>query len=285
MTIKHIIAPHKKDLGGFSVRRLLPHKTQHMVGPWIFFDHMGPANFEAGQGINVRPHPHINLAAVTYLFEGEIFHRDSLGNAQSISPGDINLMIAGKGIVHSEREREQIRNSKHRQHGLQLWHALPETQEEIDPAFYHYEANSLPELIVNNTKIRLMIGEAYGISSPVKHFANTLYAEVKIKSKNSINIPNAEELAIYVVSGSIIIDSKEVPQYHMAILHNNSKNITAETDTRIAIIGGDKMSKRYIEWNFVSSKKERIKQAKQDWKQGKFPKVPGDDKEFIPLPE
>ena len=285
MTIKHIITPHKKDLGGFSVKRLLPNKTQNMVGPWIFFDHMGPANFDAGQGINVRPHPHINLAAVTYLFEGEIFHRDSLGNAQAILPGDINLMIAGKGIVHSERERDEVRNKTHIQHGLQLWHALPESQEEIEPSFHHYEARTLPNFMHNNAKIRVMIGDAYDMSSPVKHFTNTLYVEATIDAESSIDIPHAEELGVYVVSGSILIDDQEIHQYHMAILNNNSKHIKTVTNARVAIIGGDTTSKRYIEWNFVSSKKERIEKAKQDWKNRKFPKIPGDDQEFIPLPE
>lgn len=256
-----------------------------MVGPWIFFDHMGPANFDAGQGINVRPHPHINLAAVTYLFEGEIFHRDSLGNAQIIKPGDVNLMIAGKGIVHSERERDRIRNKKHIQHGLQLWHVLPEDHEEIEPSFHHYEASVLPNIEIDGAQIKLMIGEAYGLSSPIINFSNTLYAEAQIKANKNLDIPHTEELAMYVVSGSIILDNTEIPQYHMAILNNNSKNIIAKTDARIAIIGGDTTSKRYIEWNFVSSKQKRIEQAKQDWANGKFPKIPGDDQEFIPLPE
>ncbi|MDF1764326.1 MAG: pirin family protein, partial [Oleibacter sp.] len=175
--IKMLIQPKQKDLGGFSVRRSLPTKGCRSIGPWVFFDHMGPAEFKAGEGINVRPHPHINLATVTYLFEGEIFHRDSLGNQQAIVPGDINLMVAGRGIVHSERERPEVTAQPHRLHGLQLWLALPEAYEEIEPAFYHYPSKDIPALTIDGVKVRIMMGQAWGVTAPVKTFADTLYIE------------------------------------------------------------------------------------------------------------
>lgn len=286
MTIAHIITPKEKDLGGFSVRRLLPALEQRMVGPWIFFDHMGPADFPAGQGIDVRPHPHINLATVTYLFEGEILHRDSLGSVQPIRPGDINLMVAGKGIVHSERERPEVRQSPHKLHGLQLWHALPDAWEETDPAFYHYPAENMPIFKENGTDVRVMIGAAYGHTSTVKTFANTLYAEARLRAGARLILPEAEERAVYVVSGTIRIGSQHIDTHHLAILKESEQTaIEATTDAQIALIGGEKMPKRFIEWNFVSSRQERIAQAKQDWWNGRFPAVPGDEEEFIPLPD
>jgi len=286
MKIKQIIEPQEKDLGDFSVRRLLPFAQQQMVGPWIFFDHMGPASFPAGKGIDVRPHPHINLATVTYLFEGEILHRDSLGSVQPICPGDINLMLAGKGITHSERERDDVRRAAHTLHGLQLWHALPETDEETNPAFYHTSADNLPRIRERGIQIRVMIGSAYGFTSPVRTFAKTLFAEADMKDGDSLTTPESEETAIYVVSGNIVISNQEIPQYSMVILENKATaTIQATVDTRIAMIGGERMPKRHLEWNFVSSRKERIEQAKKDWQNGKFPKIPGDEVEFIPLPE
>ena len=296
MAIKHIITPREKDLGGFSVRRVLPYINQQMVGPWIFFDHMGPADFSAGKGIDVRPHPHINLATVTYLFEGEILHRDSLGSLQTIQPGDINLMVAGKGITHSERERDEVRNSNHRVHGLQLWHVLPEKDEEIDPAFYHYPASDLPYFSeglagsegssTERVSLRLMMGSAYGLNSPVKTFAETVYVEAAMNSGNLLPLPNAEQLAVYIVSGSVRLQGQDISSHTMVILEDNTTaTIQANADARVAIIGGEKMPKRFIEWNFVSSRKERIEQAKDDWQAGRFPKVVDDEKEFIPLPE
>ena len=289
MAIKHIIIPREKSLGDFSVRRVLPSMKQQTVGPWIFFDHMGPADFPAGKGIDVRPHPHINLATVTYLFEGEILHRDSLGSVQTIRPGDINLMVAGKGITHSERERDEVRNSDHRIHGLQLWHALPEKDEETMPAFYHYPASDLPYFLENNVSLRLMIGSAYGFASPVKTFAETLYVEADMKQGDQgdkVYLPNAEELAVYVVSGGIMLLGQAIASYSMVILEDNTTAaIEATADARVAIIGGEKMPPRFMEWNFVSSRRERIEQAKNDWHSGRFPLVTGDEKEFIPLPE
>lgn len=286
MTSKHIIPPREKDLGGFSVRRVLPYAQQKMVGPWIFFDHMGPADFPAGKGIDVRPHPHINLATVTYLFEGEILHRDSLGSLQAIRPGDINLMVAGKGITHSERETDELRNTDHRLHGLQLWHALPEEQEEIDPAFYHYPSGDIPQLEVDGVPLRVMMGSAYGATSPVKTFAETLYVEAKLLAGDTLSLPPAEEVAVYVASGKLRIGKKVVEQYQMAVIEELSTgSVEALEESQIAFIGGEAMLPRFIEWNFISSRKERIEQAKADWQNGQFPKVVGDEEEFIPLPD
>lgn len=283
--ILKIIRPRQKDLGGFSVRRLLPVAGQQMVGPWIFFDHMGPAAFPAGSGINVRPHPHINLATVTYLFDGEILHRDSLGSLQPIVPGDINLMVAGSGIVHSERERPEVTASEHRLHGLQLWLVLPVADEETAPAFYHYPAAQIPQLSVDGVTVRVIMGSAYGQTSPVKQFAETLYLEAHLKAGQCLQLPQAAERALYVASGQVQLRDSLLEQYEMAVLDaNTAVTIQANSDSRIALIAGESMGKRFIEWNFVSSRRERIEQAKADWQQGRFPTVPGDDLEFIPLP-
>ena len=284
--IELLIKPRDKDLGGFSVRRVLPTNERMMVGPWIFFDHMGPAKFPAGKGISVRPHPHINIATVTYLFEGEILHRDSLGSLQSIGPGDINLMVTGRGIVHSERERPEVTSQPHGLHGLQLWLALPEEDEEVEPAFHHYPAAEIPALSVSGVPLRVMMGTAYGVTSPVKVFAETLYVEAHLQAGQSIAVPDAEERAAYVASGSLETDGTPIPEHSMAVF-SNMEGITLEatTESRIALIGGEKLGRRYIEWNFVSSRKSRIESAKEDWKAGRFPKVPGDEEEFIPLPD
>lgn len=280
-----VIKPRDKDLGGFSVRRTLPTKERKMVGPWIFFDHMGPAEFAAGSGINVRPHPHINLATVTYLFEGEILHRDSVGSYQTITPGDINLMVAGRGIVHSERERPEVTASKHKLHGLQLWLALPEKDEEIAPAFYHYPNNTIPAVDVNGVAVRVLMGNAYGQTSPVKTYAQTLYVEAFMQKGQRLTLPDCAERAIYVANGALRLKDTEVPEHAMVVLHPAAGvEIEATADSRIALIGGESMTKRFIEWNFISSRKERIEQAKQDWQAGRFDKVVGDEEEFIPYP-
>lgn len=279
------IQPKEKDLGGFSVRRLLPAMKKRMVGPWIFFDHMGPADFPAGEGINVRPHPHVNLATVTYLFEGEIWHRDSLGYSQPIVPGDINLMVAGSGIVHSERESQAVNSVDHRLHGLQLWMALPEEDEEIDPAFYHYPSKDIPSVDMEGIPVRVMIGSAYGVTSPVKTFAETLYIEALLQAGQTLRLPQAQERAVYVASGDARAKDTPMPEHSMTIFSAGANvEITACSACRIALIGGQSMSPRHMFWNFASSRPERIEQAKADWQAGRFPKVPGDEEEFIPLP-
>jgi len=284
--VEMIIKPKERDLGGgFRVRRLLPYVKKRMVGPWIFFDQMGPAHLSSEDKFDVRPHPHINLATVTYLFEGEVLHRDSLGNDEVIKPGEINLMVAGKGITHSERERPELRDQSRKISGLQLWMALPEKDEERDPSFHHYDKEEIPSLNVGSTPVRILIGSAYGQTSPVKTFCETLYIEAKLKKGEQLKLPLSKERALYVVSGQVKIENTKVEAHHMAILNEQSVSITATEDSFVAVIGGEPLSKRYIEWNFVSSKKERIEQAKIDWRAGNFPKVPGDSSEFIPLPK
>ena len=280
------LTAHTRDLGGFSVRRLLPAVGRKSVGPWVFFDHFGPVEFAAGDGINVRPHPHINLATVTYLFEGEILHRDSLGNCATIEPGAINLMVAGRGIVHSERERDEVHNTSHRMHGLQLWLALPEADEEVDPSFHHYRADAIPATTVDGVKVRVMMGSAYGVTSPVKTFADTLYIEADLQPGQRLTLPDADERAVYLASGDVTANTNRIAEHTMVILPPSATvTIEAVTASRIALIGGESLGPRFIVWNFVSSRKERIDQAKRDWKEGRFPKVPGDEDEFIPLPE
>jgi hypothetical protein len=281
-----ILEPKVVNLGDFEVRRLLPRAGLRQVGPWVFFDHIGPATFLPGSGIDVRPHPHINLATVTFLFEGEILHRDSLGNVQPIRPGDLNLMVAGRGITHSEREREEVRRIDHRLHGLQLWQALPELDEEIDPAFYHYPSSELPSFEENGVGIRLMIGSAYGRTSPVKTYSPTLCVEAAMNTGEALHLPAVEELAIYVVEGSVRYGGAEIPQFHMAkVTTSEFQLVKALERSRIVLIGGATISQRHMYWNFVSSRLERIELAKEMWRKGQFPTVPGDSDEFIPLPD
>lgn len=283
--MERMIQPKVKDLGGFSVRRVLPAQGRRTVGPWIFFDHMGPVTFEPGQGLNVRPHPHINLATVTYLFEGEILHRDSLGNVQPIRPGEINLMVAGRGIVHSERERPEVRDVEHRAHGLQLWHALPEEAEEVEPSFHHHGAEDFPVTRVGGVPLRVLMGSAYGVTSPVATYSPIVYVEAELGAGQSLPLPDAEEVAVYTATGSLRADDQPVAAQTMAVFTDGGATLTATEDARIAIIGGAPLGRRYLDWNFASSRKERIEQARDDWREGRFPVVPGDEEEFIPLPE
>ena len=264
---------------------MLPHRMRQMVGPWIFFDHAPSAELPIGEAVNVRPHPHINLATTTYLFEGEIFHRDSLGNEVSIHPRDLNIMVAGKGIVHSERERPECTQKERRLNLLQLWFALPESVEEIDPAFFHYNQSQIPEVTEEKAVIRVLIGSAYGVSSPAIQYSPTLYCTIKLAAGATIAIPDTvTERAVYVVSGSIQHLGKTITEHTMLIFNSSSQEITACEDSILALIGGEPLGKRYIWWNFVSSSRERIEQAKQDWKTKKFPIIPSDNEEFIPLP-
>lgn len=283
--IKHILFSADKDLGGFSVKRLLPSAKQKMVGPWIFFDHFGPAKFKKDQpGINVRPHPHVGLATVSYLFDGEIFHRDSLGSAQNITPGAINLMVAGKGITHSERESAETKAKDRTLEGLQLWHALPKEHEMTEPDFLHYESEKIPQTEIEGVKIRVMIGEAYNLKSPVKTFCQTLYCEARIPKGSELILPNEEEKAIYILDGEISCNSEIVSKNELAIFENNeNQKITANSDAKIAIIGGEKFDDRIIYWNFVGSNKEMIENAVQKWENQEFDKVVGDEDEYIPL--
>ena len=285
-TIDLLIEPATKDLGEFTVRRTLPDKRRQRVGPFIFFDHMGPAEFPPGTGVNVRSHPHIGLATVTYLFEGEILHRDSLGYVQAIQPGAVNWMTAGRGIVHSEKVTDEIKASGQKLHGLQIWIALPSEAEEMDPAFNHYPADDIPSTNVDGVTINVVLGSAYDVTSPVKTVSDTLYVEAQLEPGQSVEIPQAEELAVYVVEGSVAVNEEFVDAGQFAVLVSGATGkVTAESQSRIMFVGGDALEgERTIWWNLVSSSKERIEQAKLDWKEGRFDKVPGET-DFIPLPE
>jgi redox-sensitive bicupin YhaK (pirin superfamily) len=285
-SVEMIIEGVEKDLGDFTVLRVLPSAGKRSVGPFVFFDHMGPAVLKVGKAVDVRPHPHIGLATITYMFEGEVLHRDSLGKVQLIKPGAINWMTAGKGIVHSERTAEESRSSPQKLNGLQLWVALPEDQEEIDPSFTHYPAEVIPQVNLPGCTIRVMVGEAHGVKSPVVPNSPTLYIEYRMSNGASVSLPDdADEQAIYLVSGSLDIGGQQVPQRQMALLgHGGSIDITATSDTHFVIVGGQPLGKRHLYWNLVSTSRERIEQAKDDWKNDRFDRVPGET-EFIPLPE
>jgi redox-sensitive bicupin YhaK (pirin superfamily) len=274
-----------RSLGEFDVRRVLPAAERRMVGPFIFFDHMGPAVFPPGQGIAVRPHPHIGLATITYLFEGEIMHRDSLGYAQLIQAGAVNLMTAGRGIVHSERASEDLAITSHL-HGIQSWLALPLEREEMEPSFIHYPAAQLPEVDADGCIVRVIMGEAFGNASPVLVHSPTLYLEVLIPRGAAFVLPTSErERAAYVVSGRVRVDDDERAEGVMLVARPGAPvRLTALADSRVMIIGGEAVGPRHIWWNFVSSSKERIERAKRDWVEGRIGKISGDD-EFIPLPE
>jgi redox-sensitive bicupin YhaK (pirin superfamily) len=285
--VELVIKPRTRDLGGFEVARVLPYAKRRTIGPFIFFDRMGPNEFDIGQGIDVRPHPHIGLSTVTYLFEGEIMHRDSLGYEQPIRPGDVNWMTAGRGIVHSERTREEIRNSHSRLFGIQSWVALPLQDEEGDPAFHHHPGDTLPETEINDVTLRLIAGQAYGMTSPVETAAPMFYLDAQMAAGSSLDMTgDYAERAIYVVEGEITIGDQTHGANEMLVLREGS-DITFHTDggARVMLLGGDPIDgDRHIWWNFVSSSKDRIEQAKADWKAGCFDMVEGDD-EFIPLPE
>ena len=285
-SIELLIEPATRDLGEFTVRRALPDKRRQRVGPFIFFDHMGPAEFPPGAGVNVRAHPHIGLATITYLFEGEILHRDSLGYVQAIRPGEVNWMTAGRGIVHSEKASPELLASGQRLHGLQTWVALPLEHEEAEPRFEHYAADRIPRLSRDGAQITVVIGSAYGETSPVQTASETLYVEGRLDSGAELELPVAEELAVYVIDGSISIAGNEVSAGKLAVLKNGSTaTVSAENAAHVMICGGATLAgDRTIWWNFVSSSRERLEQAKRDWRDGKFAEVPGET-DFIPLPE
>ena len=284
-TIELLIEPKAKDLGEFTVRRVLPSRERRMVGPFIFFDHMGPAEFPPGKGIQVRPHPHIGIATITYLFEGEIIHRDSLGFLQPIKAGAVNLMTAGSGIVHSERAGDDL-NEASRLHGIQSWIALPGDQEEIEPAFAHYPADDLPELKIEKVTVRVIMGQAFGYASLVTSYSPVLYLECRLPSGSELALPEEyQELAAYVVSGEIQIDQQRYSEGVMTVAcPGKTVRVKALQDSLVMVIGGDSVGDRHIWWNFVSSSKERIEQAKTDWKDRQFGDVIGES-EFIPLPD
>lgn len=283
--LETLLIPEAIELGGFSVRRALPATENTMVGPFIFFDHIGPASFGPDEGIQVRPHPHIGLATLTYLFEGEIIHRDSLGFVQPIRPGAVNLMTAGRGIVHSERSPESGAAGR-RLHGIQCWMALPNDDEECEPAFVHHAATELPEFSVDSTGIRLIVGEAYGYRSPVTVHSPMLYLEARLPAGSALDLPDTySELALYVVSGEVQTDRHTCTEGVMAVTRSPAgATIRATADTHLMLIGGEPVGERHIWWNFVSSSKSRIEQAKDDWRNNRYDPIPGET-EFIPLPD
>lgn len=287
-SIDLLITPRLRDLGdGFNVRRVLPYARRRHVGPFVFFDHMGPVQFAPGQGLDVRPHPHIGLATVTYLFEGEIMHRDSLGVVQPIRPGDVNWMVAGKGIAHSERTPPELRESGAPLHGIQSWFALPKAHEETEPTFRHHPASSLPEIERPGARLRLIAGSAFGATSPAQTFAPMFYLDAQMSDGATLPLPDGcEEQAVYVAIGEVALDSRVYGEGTMLVLKPHAQPvITARGAARLMLLGGAPLDgERHLWWNFVSSSKDRIERAKADWRTGNWPRVLGET-EFIPLPE
>jgi redox-sensitive bicupin YhaK (pirin superfamily) len=282
------LAPVSHDLGGFKVHRTLPHKQRTMVGPFIFFDQMGPARLGVNEGIDVRPHPHINLATVTYLFDGAIDHRDGLGTVQRIEPGAVNLMTAGRGIAHSERSPGDERAAGPRLDGIQTWLALPQAREEIDAAFEHVAANRLPVVEGHGVRLTLIMGEAHGARSPVTQHSPTLYAEIVLAAGAAIELEReADERALYLVDGDAAVDGFGLSPMHLALLAPGTRPVLrSECGARVMICGGAPMDgERHVWWNFVSSRPDRIQEAKRAWKAGEFVLPPDDRTEWIPIPQ
>ncbi len=283
-----VVEPHARDLGGFTVGRVLPALAMRHVGPFVFFDHMGPAELPPGHGIDVRPHPHVNLATVTYLFEGAIVHKDSLGSDQAIHPGDINWMTAGRGIVHSERTGADLRRAGSRLHGIQLWVALPTADEEAEPAFHHHPAGTLPVVDAGGARTRVLAGALHGVRSPVRVFSPLAYADAVLPGGAELVVPDEyEERAAYVVEGTVSCGAEDVVAPRLLVFEDGEDAVLrSAAGARVLLLCGAPLDgPRHLYWNFVSSSKERIERAKSDWREGRFPKVPGDEEEFIPLPD
>lgn len=282
-----VIAPRVHDLGGFEVRRAVPTLQARSVGPFVFVDHMGPAVFEPGRGIDVRPHPHIGLATVTFLWSGTISHRDTLGSVQDIAPGDVNWMTAGRGIAHSERTPMALRTHEHPLHGMQTWVALPRAHEETAPAFFHHPAATLPRREHAGALLRVIAGRGFGMESPVAVFADTFNVALDLEPGAELALDDAHpERALYVLDGEAQLDGADIPARHLVVLDRGTRPVLrALTPLRAMLVGGEPLDgRRHLWWNFVSSSKERIEQAKDDWREGRFGRIEGDD-EFIPLPE
>lgn len=288
-TVELALEGQPRDLGGgFSVRRVLPAIARRMVGPFAFFDHMGPVALEPGRGMDVRPHPHINLATVTYLFDGEILHRDSLGTEQPIQPGAVNWMTAGRGITHSERSTAAARKAGARVHGLQLWVALPKAEEEVEPSFQHVRQDAVPTVDLPGARARVIAGAVYGVASPVRVSSPLFYVEAQLEPGATLALPDGHaERAVYVVEGAVICDD-DVPYRAgtMLVIRAGSRaEVRALEGARLMLLGGAPLDgERYIWWNFVSSSPERIEVAKREWRERRFARIPGDDDERIPLP-
>lgn len=276
-----------RDIGALTVARVLPSAARRMVGPFIFFDHMGPADLPRGRGLDVRPHPHIGLATVTYLFQGEIVHRDSLGSHRAIRPGDVNWMTAGRGIVHSERTSAERRSTGSRLNGLQLWVALPAAHEQTAPQFHHQPGRTLPTVEIRGAQIRVLAGELYGQRSPVQTLSPLFYADVTLPPGTELALTDEyAERAAYVVEGELSCAHEPAGAGRMLVFTRGaSLTLRTEKGARVALLGGEPVGERHLYWNFVSSSLERLEQAKRDWREGRFPKVPGDETEFIPLPD
>jgi redox-sensitive bicupin YhaK (pirin superfamily) len=284
--IANVIDARPRDLGGVAVRRVLPAAARRMVGPFTFLDEMN-GSFAVGGGLDVPPHPHIGLATVTYLFEGEIVHRDSLGSHQPIRPGDINWMTAGRGIVHSERTAADQRKQRSRLHGLQLWVALPLAHEEAEPSFHHHPGALLPERDQNGVRLRVLAGTAFGMTSPVQTLSPLFYVDAVMSVGSTLSLPSEyEETAVYVVEGAVGCGTERTePGRMLVFVPGASVILRADSPARVVVLGGAPIDgTRHIYWNFVSSSRERIEQAKRDWNEGRFPKVPG-DVDFAPLPD
>ncbi len=283
--IVRVIAPRAREIGGITVRRLLPAAEQRMVGPFVFFDQFGPLTLAPGQGLDVRPHPHIGLATLTWLFAGELLHRDSIGSVQRITPGAVNWMTAGSGIVHSERTPDDVRAGGSALFGLQTWLALPQADEETAPAFQHAAAAALPVIATDGCRVVLIAGTGWQRRSPVRVFSPTLYAEATLAAGAALTVPaDHAERAIYVLSGAVEIAGAEVTPGPLVVLGAGAREVRARKAARLVVIGGAPLDgDRLLWWNFVSSRPERIAQAKADWNNGRFARVAGDD-EFIPLP-
>ncbi|MFA8392885.1 pirin family protein [Burkholderia ubonensis] len=286
-SIQALLKPHVRDIGNLQVRRTLPALAVRLVGPFIFFDHMGPATLPPGTGLDVRPHPHIGLATVTYLFEGAILHRDSLGSLQEIVPGDVNWMTAGRGIVHSERTPDALRERGHTVHGIQTWVALPLAHETDAPSFEHHEAAALPKLNDDGVSLTVIAGDAFGLRSPVTTFSRTLYVAAEFADGGRLVLDAShEERAIYLVDGDLAIDGTPLEPAQMAVLAPGATvTLTSGAGARAMLLGGDRLEgERFIDWNFVASSRDAIERAKEAWTRQEMGKVPGET-EWIPLPE
>jgi redox-sensitive bicupin YhaK (pirin superfamily) len=274
---------------GFFVTRLLPQIARRSIGPFVFFDYFGPVDFPPGRGLDVRPHPHIGLATITYLFDGSMMHRDTLGSSLEIKPGDVNWMTAGRGIAHSERTGDAVRAAGHRMHGIQSWIGLPQADEDAPPDFQHFSAAQLPEREDQGVTLRLIAGTAFGLASPVKIFSPIFYADARFAAGGALHYSaEHEERAIFVIDGEVQTGDTQVHGPGAMLMLEPGEEVTlyADAPARVMLLGGAALDgERHIWWNFVSSSKDRIERAKQDWKDGKFGLIPGDDKEFIPLPE
>jgi redox-sensitive bicupin YhaK (pirin superfamily) len=284
----------RHDLGdGFLVTRVLPQAARRSIGPFVFFDYFGPVDFPPGKGVDVRPHPHIGLATVTYLFEGAQMHRDTLGSVQEIKPGDVNWMTAGRGIAHSERTGDELRARGHRLHGIQTWVGLPQKDQEAAPAFQHFAAHDLPERNDKGVRLRMITGEAFGMRSPVQVFSPIFYAEARFEPGGSLTVaPEHQERALFIIEGELQIGGgNHGVETHgegamLFLERDETVTLFANSEARVMLLGGAPLDgSRHIWWNFVSSSRERIEQAKADWRAGRFGTIPGDDKEFIPLPD